>query len=202
MGLFGPSKSERLQQRVSDVEIFYNRLIKFFVSNLELQKKPNNTNEQMSRSIFSLAKTIRDSMQKSRGYVDLLYVKDLFEYYPDDLLPNDHDAYTSYLSGKYSSSFTMNGFDSFDRYYLGIKLLSRRVDSKSAKSEIVIKFSPSILPKLQEMADDFFSILSDAIVETAKNQQRYPSFHLKLLDMYFSTKGALAWFNYLDKISM
>ena len=199
MGLFGPSKSERLQQRVSDVEIFYNRLIEFFVINLELQKKPK------ERSMFSLADIIRNSKPKSFVCADLLYVKDMFEYYPDDLLPNDNDAYTSYLRGKYSSSFTMNDlqrYGSFEKYFLGIKLLRRRVDSKSAKSEIVMKFNPSILPKLQEMADDFFSILSDAIVETAKNQQRYPSFHLKLLDMYFSTKGALAWFNYLDKISM
>ena len=37
MGLFGPSKSEILRQRVNDVEVFYERMVKVFKDNIRIK---------------------------------------------------------------------------------------------------------------------------------------------------------------------
>ena len=74
-GLFGPSQSEIMHQRVNDVEVFYERMVKCFNDNIKIEEKPYGYCEMLGNKPWIWT---------------LVNVKDLFELYPKSIL-NDKE---------------------------------------------------------------------------------------------------------------
>lgn len=196
-GLFGPSKSEIMHQRVNDVEVFYERMVKCFKDNISIIDKPkdienpkNKINNQSNLFWDLFGENI--NIQSKDPWRRVIYVKDLFELYPKSLL--DDKEYVS-MEMKISS-LRLN----FLRYGFPQGMLCEPPDK--AKQRIYLKVKNNTIADIQRITTDFFQILDDNINIIGKKKDKYPQLHMRLVAMYYRTRGAVAWFNYLDKTSM
>ena len=172
-GLFGPSQSEIMHQRVNDVEVFYERMVKCFKDNIKIEYKPYSFYERFRKKPWLL----------------LVYVKDLFELYPKSLL--DDKEYVSI-----ETNMELLRLD-FLKYGFPQGILCE--PPAEAKQRIYLNVNDHAMSDIQRITTDFFQILDDNINIISNKKDKYPQLHMRLVAMYYRTRGAVAWFNYLDK---
>ena len=97
MGLFGPSKSEILRQRVNDVEVFYERMVKVFKDNIRIKT----VSEYYTRHIHGIPLYINR-------------IDDLFKNYPDSLL-NDKE-YSDFYVQNFTNAVLSREFGDYQQY--------------------------------------------------------------------------------------
>lgn len=173
-GLFGPSQSEIMHQRVDDVEVFYERMVKCFNDNIAIEEKPYSSFERHGK----------------QPWRPLVYVNHMFETYPSSLLGDKN-----YVSIEISSWNTGNS-----KYKFPTGILCE--PPAEAKQRIYLNVNNNAMSDIQRITTDFFQILEDNISIIGKKKDKYPQLHMRLVAMYYRTRGAVAWFNYLDKTSM
>lgn len=174
--LFGPSQSEIMHQRVNDVEVFYERMVKCFKDNIKIEDKPYSHYVRFEK----------------KPWLPLIYVKDLFELYPQSLLGDKE-----YISME--MKMTLLRLD-FLKYGFPQGILCE--SPAEVKQRIYLKVKNNTIADIQRITTDFFQILDDNIGIVGKKKDKYPQLHMRLVAMYYRTRGAVAWFNYLDKTSM
>lgn len=184
MGLFGPSKSEILRQRVNDVEVFYERMVKVFKDNIRIKT----VSEYYTRHIHGIPLYINR-------------IDDLFKNYPDSLL-NDKE-YSDFYVQNLTNAVLSREFGGYQQYNYVMKYdFPFPRSHENIKSNITLVVNAAAMNSIQQISSDFFQFLNDAIDITNKNKGNYPYYHKCLVAMYYRTRGAVAWFNYLDKTSM
>ena len=169
-GLFGPSQSEIMHQRVNDVEVFYERMVKCFNDNIKIEEKPYGYCEMLGNKPWIWT---------------LVNVKDLFELYPKSIL-NDKEYVEIEMT--------------FLRHKFPRGLFCE--PPTEVKQRIYLKVKNNTMADIQRITTDFFQILNENISIVGKKRDKYPQLHMRLVAMYYRTRGAAAWFNYLDKTSM
>lgn len=182
MGLFGPSKRDTLSQRIFDVEIIYERLVEVFRENIRLEEKSEFNRSSMQT--FQVKTTVLGLPVSPK----LGTIADIFNEYPTSLLGENVMDYTKLM--RYA-----NSIGSF-KYRFPRSLPE---SPTKAKERIILKINKNARQDIQQVCSDFFVILNKAMNEINDVKNQYPDLHMQLAAMYYRARGAVAWYNHLDK---
>lgn len=203
MGLFGPSKFENAMRSVEDAKIFFERFKKVFVDNISI-KKENGSNygfntvfsmnnsscfftDKITDEIFHIFKN--DPTNKiTDDRLRFKYVTQLFDFYPCDIA-DDGNALFQAATNNFTGGFPAP-------YLLKCSIVK-------SNTQLILKAGG--FAKIEQVCNEFYAVLNRSfqIVEEYKSSvfnNNYEALYRELLPIYYKGKGAITWFNYLNKI--
>ncbi len=196
MGLFGTSKFEQAQRYIDDVEVFYERMVAIFKKNINTRY----LGAERSHSSWTFNHICDDIDIYGRKTKDEYFFKDvdsLFSNYPAPIA-EDHEIVNKYFLQQLGN---LNHYNR-PKYMFPSAI---HTDANWRKSYTLLVIKPGCFLEIDKVCKDFFEMMDNAFSIVNDYRQRlfnsdYQELYLRLLPLYYRGKGAIIWFNYLNKI--